>query len=62
MAESIRIILAVNKRKNAVNVKDNVLHPNTEDLYQMIFKIEYMSYVCYFQMADTILQLKDYYI
>ena len=43
MAESIRIILAVNKRKNALIVIDNVLHPNTEDLYQIIFKIEHMS-------------------
>ena len=42
MAESIRIILAVNKRKNAVDVKDNVLHPNTEDLYQILFYNEYI--------------------
>ena len=42
MAESIRIILAVNKTKTQLIVKENVLHPNTEDLYQISFYNEYI--------------------
>ena len=43
MAEGIQIIFAVNKTKNAINVKENILHPNTEDLYQKYFEMSISS-------------------